>query len=389
MTAASADRFGNRHDLRDAHERQRRGGDRLSRASWRSQWDERAAAVRAAVPILPVVEAVVALKKAGNALQGACPFHDESTGSFTVYPIGGRKVPVGFFVCYGCGAKGDVIHFVMRRQGLEWTEAIQFLESENGVRLLRAAGALPKRPAVEQSDDRRKRERAERLWSESVALGAAGVVDAYLRGRAIVPPANYGVGDSAVNAGWPPDLRFHPRCWHDLEKREFPAMVAAIRGYDGALLTVHRTYLARDGAGGWTKAPVDKPKLVVGSWPPGFIRLGPDADRMLGGEGLETSLSAMQLWRRSGLCFVNSGRMKTVEPPFACTDFIYAADKGGRGGTRWGEIFAHQAAAELGHGRRVAVKIPNIAAPKGDFNDVLRARAGLETAERRSGGQAR
>src|SRR5262249_32708186 len=159
-----------------------------------------------------------------------------------------------------------------------------------------------------------------------------------------------GIGDQAVNAGWPPDLRFDPQCWHDLERRSFAAMVAAIRAHDGTLLTIHRTYLEEQAGGAWGKAPVDKAKLVVGRFGPGFIRLGRDADAMIGGEGIETSLSAMQLWRRSGICFVNSGRMRSVEPPFLCGDFIYAADKGGKG--RWGEVFAQQGARAFSVGRK-------------------------------------
>ena len=348
-------------------------------AVWaRDELGRRKNAVLERVRILEVVGRVVALKRAGNAMQGLCPFHDEATGSFTVYPTGTAKIRVGFFVCYGCQAKGDVITFVMKRQGLDFRDAIELLESENGLRHLQASTPAPTRPPVVQVEDRRKIERAARIWAESVAIAPGSPVDLYLRGRAIVPPADYGVGDAALNAGWPADLRFMERCWHDLDKRPFPAMVAAIRGYDGALLTVHRTYLRALAGGGWGKADVAKAKLVVGSWPPGFIRLGPDADAMLGGEGIETSLSAMQLWRRPGICFVNSGRMKTVEPPFACRDFIWAADKGGKG--RWGEKFALAAANAYGAGRTVAVKIPKLEVEKGDFNDLVMLRA----AERRS-----
>jgi hypothetical protein len=87
----------------------------------------------------------------------------------------------------------------------------------------------------------------------------------------------------------------------------------------------------------------------------------------------------MQLWRRSGLAFVTAGRMRNVEPPFACGDFIWAADKGGKG--RFGELFAHAGAKAFAVGRTVAVRIPRIAADKGDFNDLLQLRA---EAERRS-----
>lgn len=351
--------------------------DRLSRRYDDEAMARRKNAVRERVSILSVVQRVVQpLKRTGRAWQGICPFHDEATGSFTVYPEGSPKIPVGFFVCYGCGAKGDVIAFVMKRQALGYREALELLESENGLRHL-AASPAPKPVKKAQVGDREKVERARRMWDRARAIEAGDPVDLYLRGRCLVPPADYGFGDVAANAGWPEDLRHDPSCWHDLERRPYAAMLAAIRGYDGVLLTVHRTYLARREDRTWGKAPVEKAKLVVGSWEGGFIRLGPDADQMTGGEGIETSLSAMQLWRRSGICFVNSGRMKSVEPPFACSDFIYAADKGGKG--RWGERFACEGARTFGTGRKVAVKIPRLEAEKGDFNDLLQMGA-----ERRS-----
>jgi hypothetical protein len=341
--------------------------DPIAAASVRERWSQRANEVRARVRIQSVIERVVSLKRAGAALQGLCPFHDEKTPSFTVYP---KK---GFFICYGCQAAGDTIAFVMRRQGLDFKAAIELLESENGLRHLQHAAPVPAAPKVAQVTDRQKLEQAQRIWRQSLALERDGAVDRYLRGRCLVPPAEYGIGDAAVNAGWPEDLRFDPRCWHYVERLALPAMVAAIRGSDGELLTVHRTYLAQRPDGTWGKAAVEKAKLVVGTFGPGFIRLGPDADKMVGGEGIESSLSAMQLSRRSGICFVNSGRMKSVEPPFACSDFIYAADKGGKG--KWGEVFAREGAKRFGVGRKAVVRIPNMAVDKADFNDFLQAKA--------------
>lgn len=368
------DPYDNR-DLAPARARRRRYDPAAHNAA-REALQRRAAIVRDRVTIKDAVEKVVGkMKKAGRAFIAPCPFHADSTASLAVYPEPGDRVPVPFFVCYGCGIKGDVIKFVMERQKLDWRQAIELLEGENGLRLLTEATPPPPAPKVAQVLDRKKLERAELIWERAQVLAPGGVVDLYLRGRAIVPPASYGAGDAAVNGGWPPDIRFSGRCWHYLEKKHFPAMVAAIRGYGDALLTVHCTFLASRQDGSWVKAPIEKPKLVVGSYGPGFIRLGPDADAMLGGEGIESSLSAMQLWKRSGLAFVTSGRMKSVEPPFACSDFVYAADKGGGNNTRWGEVFAHEGAKKFGVGRKMAVQIPNIDADKADFNDYVVTKA--------------
>ena len=54
-----------------------------------------------------VIAPYVVLKKKGSNLVGLCPFHNEKTGSFTVWPNNGS------FYCFGCGAGGDAITFLM------------------------------------------------------------------------------------------------------------------------------------------------------------------------------------------------------------------------------------------------------------------------------------
>ena len=76
-----------------------------------------------------VVSAYVTLKRAGSGLVGLCPFHSEKTPSFHVVP------EKGFFHCFGCGAGGDVISFIMRMENLEYPAAIEFLADRAGIRL--------------------------------------------------------------------------------------------------------------------------------------------------------------------------------------------------------------------------------------------------------------
>lgn len=66
----------------------------------------------------------VALKQDGREFKGCCPFHEESTPSFTVYPAkkGGQ-----LFFCFGCGAAGDVIDFVMHLKGVNLPTACEIL----------------------------------------------------------------------------------------------------------------------------------------------------------------------------------------------------------------------------------------------------------------------
>ena len=97
--------------------------------------DDDIAAVREKARIDDVISAYVTLKKAGGgSLKGLCPFHDEKSPSFNVNPA--RQ----FFHCFGCGEGGDVINFLMKIDGLSFTEAIERLADKTGIVLRREDG---------------------------------------------------------------------------------------------------------------------------------------------------------------------------------------------------------------------------------------------------------
>lgn len=74
-----------------------------------------------------VVGAYVTLKRAGSNFNGLCPFHNEKTPSFTVFPA------TKSFYCFGCGAGGDAITFVMRTENLDYRAAIEVLAQRAGI----------------------------------------------------------------------------------------------------------------------------------------------------------------------------------------------------------------------------------------------------------------
>lgn len=80
-------------------------------------------------PIEDVISSYVVLKRAGSNYNGLCPFHSEKTPSFTVFPS------TQSFYCFGCGAGGDAITFVMRTENLDYMSAIRALASRCGVTL--------------------------------------------------------------------------------------------------------------------------------------------------------------------------------------------------------------------------------------------------------------
>ncbi|HUI16154.1 MAG TPA: DNA primase [Alphaproteobacteria bacterium] len=111
--------------------------------------------LRARVGLVDAISRRVKLQRKGREHTGLCPFHNEKTPSFTV------NEDKGFFHCFGCGAHGDVIGFVMRSEHLSFPEAIERLAAEAGL-------------AVPQSSPQ-ERARAEKLKSLGSALEAACV----------------------------------------------------------------------------------------------------------------------------------------------------------------------------------------------------------------------
>ncbi len=76
-----------------------------------------------------VIGSYVQLKKAGSNSKGLCPFHSEKTPSFTVFG------ETHSYYCFGCGAGGDVISFIMRVENLDYPSAVQFLARRAGINI--------------------------------------------------------------------------------------------------------------------------------------------------------------------------------------------------------------------------------------------------------------
>ncbi len=76
-----------------------------------------------------VMAPYVSLKRRGKNLVGLCPFHNEKTPSFTVYPENGS------FYCFGCGVGGDVFSFVRQIENLDYIDAVKLLAERSGITL--------------------------------------------------------------------------------------------------------------------------------------------------------------------------------------------------------------------------------------------------------------
>lgn len=76
-----------------------------------------------------VLSPYIALKRRGSNLVGLCPFHNEKTPSFTVYPENGS------YYCFGCGQGGDIITFTMKIENLDYIDAVRRLAEKAGLRM--------------------------------------------------------------------------------------------------------------------------------------------------------------------------------------------------------------------------------------------------------------
>src|SRR5712671_7136632 len=109
--------------------------------------------LRSRVSLSGLIGRRVKLARRGREYAGLCPFHHEKTPSFYVVE------DKGFFHCFGCGAHGDAIGFVMRADNLDFIEAVERLAGEAGI-------AVPQQTPQE-------RERAQRQKTLLEALAAA------------------------------------------------------------------------------------------------------------------------------------------------------------------------------------------------------------------------
>ncbi|HVO89041.1 MAG TPA: DNA primase [Casimicrobiaceae bacterium] len=142
----------------------------------------------ARVDIVDVVDRFVPLKKAGANYQACCPFHSEKTPSFTVSPT------KQFYHCFGCGAHGTAIGFLMEHAGKTFPEAVEDLARDAGLEVPRVERAGEKERREQESDLSEILLRAARFYRAK--LKAAPRAIEYLKGRGLTGAiaAHFGIG---------------------------------------------------------------------------------------------------------------------------------------------------------------------------------------------------
>ena len=151
------------------------------------------AELRAATDIVEVIGEHTRLKKAGRSWKGLCPFHNERTPSFTV------DRDKGLYHCFGCGAGGDVIHFLRQIDRLDFPEAVEALAARFGV-------AIPRRAARGPRDEQREKmlaavAAAQKFYAAELAK-PGNPAAAYLEKRNVPESVARALGVGYAPAGW-------------------------------------------------------------------------------------------------------------------------------------------------------------------------------------------
>ena len=138
--------------------------------------------------IVEVIGRRVQLKKAGREFKACCPFHDEKTPSFTVSPS------KGFYHCFGCGAHGTAVGFLMEFDHMSFVEAIESLANSMGVEVPRNESDRPARRYDELFE---LMSRVERFWQQGLRDNPAAVDYVKQRGIDGSTAKRFGLGYAA------------------------------------------------------------------------------------------------------------------------------------------------------------------------------------------------
>jgi putative DNA primase/helicase len=252
----------------------------------------------------------------------------------------------GGFFCSKCGS-GTGVDLVMRYFNLPFAEAAKKIEAE-------LPSAVIAKPA--RRDDMGAL--AARIWNSSSRLTGSDPASLYLASRGL----EFG--------SYPSQLRYQPAASYvheDKSRSTHPALIANFCAPDISSTTIHMTYLDEDGA----KAKVSTVKKVIPGKIPvgGSVRLAPSADTMGIAEGIETALSAAQLYGVPVWSALTSGGMIKWTPPATVRHIIVFGDNDL---SFTGQAAAYALAYRLQtDGLTVEVRLPDHVDT--DWNDVLMA----------------
>jgi len=245
----------------------------------------------------------------------------------------------GSWICTMDGA-GDGWSLVQRKFGKTFFEAVAMVSTLIG----NVENDIPNK-----TEDKDYRQYLTDLWNKAKPLSGSDPASCYLHSRGIsIAPLN---------------IRYSAKCWCSETKRDMEAMIVKIMDKDGKPIGIHRTYL--DGP---NKADIEEPKKQINTVKkPGALRIAAYKDVLGIAEGIETSLSAYQLFDIPTWSVLNATQMELFEPPADVRKFVIYGDND--------RNFKGQSAAyKLANKLYLRDLIVDVQIPDsfGDWNDVLK-----------------
>lgn len=319
---------------------------------------ERDAAFRRAVDeakqrynISDVVARTRKVTRAGkNEKRALCAFHSERTPSMQLNDAKGT------YHCFGCGASGDLVSYVMKTEGIGFMDALRWL----------GAASLPgvdpadrvKAAAEDEADRQRAIDRARHVWEH--ARAAPGTpAEVYLRGRGITMPVPHTIRFAMTPAWYDDDTG---ECGPDL-----PALVGAVVDGNDQLIGLQRIFLSD---GGRQKARMAKPKRSLGRVKGGALRINSDADsvehELILTEGPEDGLSIGQELGAEVWVTLGTAMMPHIDYPPRIVSIVIAGQNDNAG--RTAALAAEEELIERGFATRTMWPAEGFK----DWNDQLR-----------------
>lgn len=299
-------------------------------------------AARAARRMSELLAVTTTLRRTGEGrFMALCPFHAESTPSFSI------RDNIGWGHCFGCGWSGDVIDFVVELRGMPFAEAVRWLLSEPVPIGPRRIGPI----AQQVTDDAQRRARSALMTWVSLAPIRHTPAERYLESRKI----RHGIAAD--------DLRYADRAYCSVTREERPALVAALRDAVGDVTALQFVFLDEVGRPLRTRDG-NKIKRTYGSMGDGAVRLYPPQPTMGITGAVEDALSAEALYRLPVWATCGEGRLHRVAIPELVNHLVIFGDADDAG-----RALAEKArAAHASPGRTVTVLYPDHGK---DYNEYL------------------
>ena len=293
-------------------------------------------AAREKWPIAHLASKFTTLRKHGRVLTGLCPFHKEKTPSFTVYP------DKGCFVCYGCGARGDAIDFVMQSESVSFVEACKRMmkdEAHKGPVVILKSGEK----SFDIDRDRRIAH-AHEMWLKALPI-AGTLAERYLREtrRIQYPP--------------PENLGYVHEVYCSQMKEVMPALIAPLQNGAGHVTAVQRIFLEPETGDACRDENGKRLKLTVGVMGDGAVRLAPESPNLGIAGSVEDALAAMQLYSLPVWATCGEMRLDRVWIPPLVDNLLIFAD----GDTQGLEYARRAVRAHKGKVKEVNVITPDAA----------------------------